>query len=436
MIKPPFQGSGLSNDENRLDLIPVFQFIWKWKIVLLSVLILSGGLTFLIVKQIDKLYESHAILYPSNSNSRDKQLEEFSYGYDIQADRLVQLLNSQNLLDSIVQIFDLANTYQLNMSRQDGYDRLLEKIRKRFQFHKTRFSSVVISVLDENPSRAAEMANETARLVNVIQTVIMKENAIIALEAAERDYRKRAEAISIINDSIKVIQDGGITKTEALLLERISQKEKTMEKLRSSIGQIRQKYQIYDYAYQVNVLNEKLAEARSIYLQEEGRLEILEANWAGDDSTVIFARARMNGAKKRTDFFQRQLDKLSQVNAPYITSQYRLEEERELLLQAKLELEKLTSSLEPQVKIRSLNELESVYNWDQIQLREIQRNYQHALTNYLNPVPIAYVISYAKPSYKPVYPRVITSVLLASIGTFFLALMILTLVERNHRQKK
>ncbi len=437
MIDTPSQGNGLDHKQDRLDLLPLLQVIWKWKLLLLCVLIIAGGVTYLLVKQVDKLYESHTILYPSNSNSRDKQLEEFSYGYDIQSERLVQLLNSQHLMDSIINAFDLANTYQVDMSRPDGYDRLMGKVRKRFQYHKTRFSSVVISVQDEDPVRAARMANETARLVNIIHTVVMKENAIIALEAAERDYRKRTEAISIVNDSIKVIQDGSISETEARLVERIREKEKLIEQLRFTIDRIRQNHQIYDYGYQVNVLNEELAEARSIYLQEEGRLEILEPKLKMDssvlDSSVLFARARMRGAKKRMDYFQGQLNKLSEVNATYISSQDHLEEQKELLLQAKLELEQLTGTLEPQIEIRSLSELESNYDWDQVQLRELQRNYQHALTNYHNPVPIAYVISYAKPSYKPIYPKVLTSVLLASLGTLSFALVILTLVERNRR---
>ena len=434
MEETPSQEDGLNSREDRLDLLPILRVAWKWKFVLIGVFFLSGLVSYLVVKQVDKLYESHTILYPSNSNSRDKQLEEFSYGYDVQSERLVQLLNSQHVMDSLIHIFDLANTYNIDMSRKDGFDQLMGKVRKRFQFHKTRFSSVVISVQDEDPLRAAAMANESARLVNVVQSVVMKENAVTALEAAEQEYRQRTQKISAVNDSIMIIQDGGITETETLLRQRIRQKEAGILELRNTLDKIRQEHQIFDYGYQVNVLNEELAEARSMYLQEQGRLEVLQPSMEGD-SSVLFAQARMSGAKKRVDFFQQQLDDLSRINAVYISSQEKLEEESELLLQAKLELEQLTGTLEPEIQTRSLDVLESSYDWDQVQLRELQRNYQRALTNFLNPVPIAYVISYAKPSYKAIYPQVLPSVLLASLGSFSFALVILTLVERRRRRE-
>lgn len=429
----PSRVDDLNKNDDRLSLLPILRIAWKWKYILLGVIILSGALAYGVVSRVDKLYESHTILYPSNSNSRDKQLEEFSYGYEIQSERLVQLLNSQHVMDSLIFRFDLANTYDVDMSRKDGFDHLMAKTRQRFQFHKTRFSSVIISVQDENPDRAAKMANEAARLVNVVQSVIMKENAITALEAAEREYRKRSKDISMVNDSIQVIQDVSLNETESRLRQRISQREVRISGLRKSLDQIRQEHQIFDYGFQVNILNEQLADARSLYLQEQGRLEVLEPAAASKDSSILYAKARMMGAKKRMEHFQTKLNDLSAINAKYITSQDHLDEEMELLLQTKLELEQLRGSLEPDIQIRSLDALESDYDWDQVQLRELQRNYQHALANYADPVPIAYVISYAKPSYKAIYPRVFTSIMLAIFGSFSLTLLILTMIERARR---
>ena len=434
MEETPSQSNGLDSKAGRLDLLPFFQMIWKWKFALLGVLIISMVSAYLLVKQIDKLYESHAILYPANSSSRDKQLEEFSYGYDVQSERLVQLLNSQHLMDSLVRRFDLANTYNIDMSRKDGLDRLITKARTRFQFHKTRFTSVVISVQDEDPEKAAAMANEAARLVNVVQAVVMKENAITALEAAEREYKKRTQEISVVNDSIQVMQDLSMTQIEGILRQRIKTKEERINRLRAELGEMRKDLQIYDYGNQVNILNQEIAKAQSTFLQEEGRLDVLLKSRGESDSLVISAKANKAGAKKRLDHFQDQLNRLSAVNDNYLTTQDHLEDEKALLLQAKSELDELTGTLEPEISVRSLSELESNYDWDQVQLRELQRNYQRALANYLDPVPVAYVISEAKPSYRAIYPKVFSSVLLAGLGALSFAMVVITFIERSRKQ--
>lgn len=420
---------------DQLDLLPVLHIGWRYKWILLAVLLIAATLSYFVVKSIAPLYESHAILYPSGSNSRDKQLQEFSFGYEVHSERLVQMLNSQHIMDSLIFNYDLANRYDVDMSRPDGYDRLLSKARDRIIFHKTRYSSVVISVQDEKPEIAANMANEAARLVNVVNALIIKENAGTALNAAKREFQSRSKAITVSNDSIQVVKEYSRSESVSMMKDRIRQREIRINQLRKTLDKIRKEQQVFDYGFQINILNEQVAEARSTYLQGKGKLEVLEPHYSPLDTIILNTRASMSGAQMRMSHFQTKLNDLTNVNAEYNSAQAQLEDEEELVLEAKLHLEELSSSLDPDIKSRNLHTLESNYDWDQVQFRELQRNYQRALSDYLDPVPIAYVISNAKPSYKVVFPNTKVSVILGGLGAFFFAWIILTLIERTRLKR-
>ena len=69
--------------------------------------------------------------------------------------------------------------------------------------------------------------------------------------------------------------------------------------------------------------------------------------------------------------------------------------------------------------------MERNYDWDQLQTLELKRIYQEALSNYVDPAPVAYLIGSARPSYMKVYPKTILSVLLPTLGALLMAIVVL-----------
>lgn len=419
-----------------MDVIGGVRLFWNWRWTIVGTVLASLGLTFLVVKLIPPLYESHATLLPSNTNSRAKQLEEFNFGYEVHSERLVQLLESSVILDSLDQGHQLAKHYGVDLKSPEGWDDYIKIATDRIQFHKTQYSSVIISVMDEDSKMAALIANEVARLVNVINAEILKSNGKIALEAAEKEYSGRVETSLAINDSIRSLNLRNQDVKESLLQAKIKEKERTLTALRKELDDIRNNYQIFDYGKQVDILNEQLAEARAVLLQQTGTLEVLQSGQSQvADSMVVMAEARKNGAEKRVNFFHKQLKDLSKVNARYNAALDKLAQERGLLAEARTDLDQLNKSLEPSFSTRNLQELEQDYAWDMGQSRELKRSYQRALSNFLDPVPIAYVVEPARPSYKKVFPKTILSLALGGIGALVLCLTTIAFIERLRSTK-
>lgn len=419
-----------TSSDNRIDLLPSLMLFWRWKFWIIGAVIIAAVSAYVVTSLIPPLYESHATLLPSNSNSRDKQLEEFTYGYEIHSERLIQLLRSDIILDSLEARFHLSDHYQIDMSSLQGWDKLKAKAQDRIKFHKTRYSSVVISVTDEDPQTAADIANTIARLVNKVNSQILKVNAKQTLESASRDYEQRLGAIRSINDSIRNIQASNVTGAELKVREQIMAREARIKTMQKSLNKLRQDYQIFDFGFQVNILNEELADARATYLQEMGSLDILKSSVGIPDSTVVLASARKSGAEKRMEYFQKRLDELSRIGTEYSSLLEQLEIEHALLGEAREALAGLEKSYEPEIHSRTLASLEDDYNFDQVQIQDLKRNYQRALANYLDPVPIAHVISDARPSYKKIFPKTFVGVALTALGTFFMSLLVISLVDR------
>ena len=418
------------NSPPQFDAASLLRLFWRWRLILLAVIVVAAGGAYLVTRFIEPLYESHAILMPSASGNRDKQLEELTYGWEIHSERLMQLLKSETMLDSLDKRFRLAESWEIDRSRRDWYDKFRHQAADRIQFHKTQYSSVVISVADESPERAAQVANVASHLVNIINADIMRTAAAEVLKSVETDFKQRDAKLTRITDSVSRYQDQNSAEALSLLESSAQDRERRIHQIRDSIDRIRTRFNIFDFGYQVNVLNEELAAARSMLLQETGALEVLNGSSTQSDTMLLRTRARQAGARQRVTYFEQQLRDLSSVNASYTTLLTRLDIEVELLNETRREIGQLRESLEPRIGTRELYRLESDLDFDEVQYRDLRRKYQNAISNYIDPVPVAFVVSQARPSYEKIYPKTLLSMILSVLGAVSMTAVAIVLSEQ------
>lgn len=414
-----------------LDFLPILALMRRQFWALLAFAAGGVAVALLFSLTVTPLYESSVSMYPSNSNSREKQLEDFSFGHEVQAERLMQLLNSATLLDSLEARFHLASHYGIDKTRRDWYDRLLDQARQRITFHKNKYVSVSISVVDADPEFCAKVANEAARLVNVINADIVKSAARASLEIVEKEYQRRLGQVHAIEDSIQTMESTTLGQAQGKLRDQTLLHQARIQSLRDSLDRIRRQYNIYDFGYQINVLNEHLADARANYLQEVGILEILEKEASTPDSLLRRHRSLRNGAKLRMDNFSTELERLSDINKRYLQLEDLLAMETELQRKVTEQLQHYLTQIDPNLASRRINRLEDDYRWDQLQTQELHAKYQTALSNYLDPVPTAIVVSSGRPSYKKIYPHTQVNLALGGLGGFFFGMLFLTFLDRR-----
>jgi uncharacterized protein involved in exopolysaccharide biosynthesis len=119
-----------------------------------------------------------------------KQIEQQGIGFasDREIDAHIQILESGQLRDSLIQRFDLGREFGINLAMPGGRSRLHRILSSRISIQKTRFSSVSIRVTDPDAIRAAEMTNAIVELGNNIKEDLLLANRKGALEYAKTLY--------------------------------------------------------------------------------------------------------------------------------------------------------------------------------------------------------------------------------------------------------
>ncbi len=117
------------------------------------------------------------------------------------ADIWIGILDSQSLLDSIIKRFDLRNAYG-----EDTLEGALEKLRSRVSVEKSDENIISVTVLDNDPQKAADMANafvEELDRINKELSITSGRRTRIFLEKRLEETRTELAALE---DSMKAFQ--------------------------------------------------------------------------------------------------------------------------------------------------------------------------------------------------------------------------------------
>lgn len=142
---------------NNLPLLKVI-LKWKWHICSVTALAIIAGAVFSGPRFITPKYKSEAIIYPNG-------LSEFSD--ETYTEQMLQVIESQEIIDSVVAIFNLMEHYNIDPNYKYAKTALLGEYHDRVSISKTPYDAVEIKVLDNDPQMACDIANEIIRLYNV-----------------------------------------------------------------------------------------------------------------------------------------------------------------------------------------------------------------------------------------------------------------------------
>jgi len=171
--------------QESMDFIRVI--LKNWRLILIFVCV-TCVTAFLVTLFIPKEYTSTAVVFPTETNAIEDVIRNPQFGYDVEADRLIQVLQSRSIRDSIIKIFNLTDYYHIDRTDPDWYDRLQKKYEQDITCTKTVFMSVVISVRTRSPEMSANIANKIISLVNIIREKLLKQNLFMALHALQKEY--------------------------------------------------------------------------------------------------------------------------------------------------------------------------------------------------------------------------------------------------------
>jgi uncharacterized protein involved in exopolysaccharide biosynthesis len=171
--------------EERFGLI---QFIWKNKKPMFIMTGIAAVVSIVVSFLITPMYLSSAIVFPAASGNvsfdaqRNVKAAAMDFGEEEQAEQLVQILQSSRIKDRIVKKYHLMADYEIAENDPNKYYKLNKAYYGNFSFNRTRFGSIQIDVLDKDPKKAADMANDIVDLIDTVKNEMIRERTIPAFE--------------------------------------------------------------------------------------------------------------------------------------------------------------------------------------------------------------------------------------------------------------
>ncbi len=276
----------------------LFLFRW-WKP--LALVLLASALTAIIVSGFIKpKYKSTVVFFPTTTNSISKALlsdngadkqDILEFGQEVEAEQILQILNSDNIRDKIVSKYDLLNHYEIDKDGSYPMTKLFKEYESNITFERTEFMSVKINVYDTDPQMAADIANNIGDYLDSMKTQVQRQRAIDGFKIVEHEYLKSLDQIHNLEDSLRKIRNRGV----------------------------------YDYEVQSKILNEEFAKSSSLLSNEKARLSVLEIALKDNDTTIINTKARIKGAQANMESIQTQLRSLAEFGGASVSISGQLE---------------------------------------------------------------------------------------------------------------
>jgi uncharacterized protein involved in exopolysaccharide biosynthesis len=208
---------------NAFDLV---RFAWDKKWILIVLTGIAFIASIIISLSITPRFKSGVVLFPAASVSLSKSLVEtssistdnrdvLSFGEDEEAERMLQILHSNQIKEHVVKKFDLMKHYEIDMNKPFPYTKLENKYKSNIKFRRTEFMSIEINVLDADPQMAADIANEIAAYIDSTIHNMQRERALEAYNIVEKEYLNSENEIKVIGDSLQKIRHLGVIDYES-----------------------------------------------------------------------------------------------------------------------------------------------------------------------------------------------------------------------------
>jgi LPS O-antigen subunit length determinant protein (WzzB/FepE family) len=204
------------------DVFDLSKFAWEKRKTLITITFAAFVISIIVSLIIKPNFKAKVILFPTAEISMSKSLVETSvgsnnekdvltFGNDIEAERLLQVLRSDQLIDHLIEKFNLLKYYDIK--NKYPYTTVKGILGSNIKCRRTEYNSIEILVFDHNPELAAKIANEIGNYADTI--ICTRQRAKEAYDIVIDEYNSTQQYISFTTDSLNKIRAYGITDYKA-----------------------------------------------------------------------------------------------------------------------------------------------------------------------------------------------------------------------------
>lgn len=193
-------------------------FLWSKRKALIIVTAIALVASTAVSVMMTPYYMSRAVVFPTksnsvdfNSNSRNSVVE---FGDEADAERLLQVLISPEIRDSLSNKYDLYNHYEIDSTQAHAKFEFQKAYEGNIKFDRTRYNSINIDVYDTDPEIAAEIANDIVRLVDTVMNKMIRQRAVGPMYAVQSEVALIRQEMSDYSDRLRSLSDSGVVSKD------------------------------------------------------------------------------------------------------------------------------------------------------------------------------------------------------------------------------
>jgi capsular polysaccharide biosynthesis protein len=182
--------------ESQFYQINILKLLLKWKthlaVIVVAAIVLSAifSAPFFITPK----YKSFAVVYPANISP---------YSDESETEQMLQVMQSREIIDSVINKFDLAKHYKIDTSYKYYYTTMMYEWSQNVSIGKTPYEGVEIDVLDKNPQMAADIVNSIIDFYNKKIKSLHEEKFYEVVTMYERSLAKKKAYIDSLENRFR-----------------------------------------------------------------------------------------------------------------------------------------------------------------------------------------------------------------------------------------
>lgn len=142
-------------------------------------------------------FKSVGVIYPSNLSA---------YGIESPTEQLLQLLNSEDLRDQIIEMYHLADHYSFDSVDRHFKSMLIQEFNSNVEISKTEFESVKIEVYDTDPVLSSKIAYSLIELMNQKARTLQREKSNEVVAVRKKIFLEKKSEIDSMETRLKELR--------------------------------------------------------------------------------------------------------------------------------------------------------------------------------------------------------------------------------------
>jgi len=207
------------NQEQNFSSGELVAFLWRKRKPLIIITSSALIISIVISLMMTPYFMARAVVFPTKSNSVDYNSDSRNsvteFGDEADAERLLQILVSPEIRDSLTIKYNLYAHYKIDSSQSHARYEFQKIYDGNVKFERTSHNSINIDVYDTDPVIATNMANDIVRLVDTCMNRMIRQRSVGPMWAVQGEVSLIKQEMGDYSDRLKSLSDSGVVSKDA-----------------------------------------------------------------------------------------------------------------------------------------------------------------------------------------------------------------------------